>query len=86
MTVAAAIRAYHLSLSEVGLGRGYEAGDGEGASREPVENRAQYERQLMDLHESYGEAMLELHARKKLIACRFSPRPEPCLAPPPLLL
>jgi hypothetical protein len=37
-TVAAAIRAYHLSLSKVGLGRGYEADDGELVGGEPVEN------------------------------------------------
>ena len=28
--------------------------------------REQYERQLKDLQEAYGEAMLELRARKKL--------------------
>jgi len=28
--------------------------------------RAQYEKQLKDLQETYGEAMLELRARKKL--------------------
>lgn len=28
--------------------------------------REQYERQLTDLQEAYGEAMLELRARKKL--------------------
>jgi len=32
----------------------------------PEDVCAQYERQLKDLQEAYGEAMLELHARKKL--------------------
>ena len=32
----------------------------------PLEIREQYEKQLKDLQEAYGEAMLELRARKKL--------------------
>ena len=32
----------------------------------PEDVREQYERQLKDLQEAYGEAMLELRARKKL--------------------
>jgi hypothetical protein len=32
----------------------------------PLEIREQYEQQLKDLQEAYGEAMLELRARKKL--------------------
>jgi hypothetical protein len=32
----------------------------------PEDAREQYERQLKDLQEAYGEAMLELRARKKL--------------------
>lgn len=32
----------------------------------PSDIREQYERQLKDLQEAYGEAMLELRARKKL--------------------
>ena len=31
----------------------------------PLEIREQYEKQLKDLQEAYGEAMLELRARKK---------------------
>ncbi|MEI2260021.1 hypothetical protein OHC51_03380 [Stenotrophomonas indicatrix] len=31
--------------------------------------REQYERQLKDLQEGYGEAMLEIRARKKLASC-----------------
>ena len=32
----------------------------------PLEIKEQYERQIKDLQEAYGEAMLELRARKKL--------------------
>ncbi len=32
----------------------------------PEDIREQYDRQLKELQESYGEAMLELRARKKL--------------------
>jgi hypothetical protein len=34
----------------------------------PLDIREQYEKQLKDLQEAYGEAMLELRARKKLQA------------------
>ncbi len=34
----------------------------------PLDVRQQYEKQLKDLQEAYGEAMLELRARKKLQA------------------
>lgn len=33
----------------------------------PQDVREQYERQLKELQEAYGEAMLELRARKKLL-------------------
>lgn len=33
----------------------------------PEDVREQYERQLKDLQEAYGEAMLEIRARKKLV-------------------
>ena len=32
----------------------------------PLDIKEQYERQLKELQEAYGEAMLELHAREKL--------------------
>jgi hypothetical protein len=32
----------------------------------PLDVREQYERQIKELQEAYGEAMLELRARKKL--------------------
>lgn len=34
----------------------------------PEDVREQYERQLKDLQEAYGEAMLELRAREKLVS------------------
>ena len=34
----------------------------------PLDVRQQYEKKLRDLQEAYGEAMLELRARKKLQA------------------
>ena len=34
----------------------------------PLDVRLQYEKQLRDLQEAYGEAMLELRARKKFQA------------------
>lgn len=34
----------------------------------PEDVREQYERQLKDLQEAYGDAMLELRARKKLVS------------------
>ena len=37
----------------------------------PEDVREQYERQLKDLQEAYGEAMLELRARKKLVHRRL---------------
>ena len=34
----------------------------------PMEIKEQYEKQLRELQEAYGEAMLELRARKKLVS------------------
>lgn len=34
----------------------------------PLDVRQEYEKQLRDLQDAYGEAMLELRARKKLAA------------------
>lgn len=66
-TVAEASRQYDLSPSEVE----HWVDDGkrgmENALRaNPSNVREQYERLLKDLQEAYGEAMLELRARKKL--------------------
>ncbi|HGN0958538.1 TPA: DUF1153 domain-containing protein [Pseudomonas aeruginosa] len=63
-TVAEASRQYDLSPSEwVDDGkRGME----NALRANPQDVREQYERQLKDLQEAYGDAMLELRARKKL--------------------
>ena len=67
MQRAEARRAYDLNPSEVE----HWVDDGkkgmENALRtKPLEVKEQYERQLSDLQQAYGEAMLELRARKKL--------------------
>ncbi len=66
-TVAEASRAYDLSPSEIETW----VEDGkkglENALRSnPLDVKEHYERQLKELQEAYGEAMLELRARKKL--------------------
>jgi len=66
-TVAEASRAYDLAPSEIESWvedgkRGLE----NALRANPLDMREQYERQLKDLQEAYGEAMLELRARKKL--------------------
>lgn len=68
-TVSEASRAYDLMPSEI------ESWVEEGKRRmenalraKPEDVREQYERQLRDLQEAYGEALLELRARKKLQA------------------
>ena len=66
-TVAEASRAYDLPPSEIEAW----VEDGkkglENALRSnPLDVKEHYERQLKELQEAYGEAMLELRARKKL--------------------
>lgn len=66
-TVAEASRAYDLPPSEIENWvddgkRGMEIA----LRANPQDVREQYERQLKGLQEAYGEAMLELRARKKL--------------------
>ncbi|WP_240547692.1 transposase [Paracoccus sp. J56] len=68
-TVAEASRSFDLSPSEIenwvdDAKRGME----NSLRANPLEIREQYEKQLKDLQEAYGEAMLELRARKKLQA------------------
>ena len=66
-TVAEASRHYDLTPSEVEewVEQG-KAGMENALRAKPEDIREQYERQLKDLQEAYGEAMLELRARKKL--------------------
>ncbi|WP_429019285.1 DUF1153 domain-containing protein [Comamonas sp. 4034] len=66
-TVSEASRAYDLNPSEVERWVDEGKRGMENALRsKPLEIKEQYERQLSDLQQAYGEAMLELRARKKL--------------------
>lgn len=67
ITVAEASRAYDLSPSEVENWVDDGKRGMENALRaNPLDLKEQYERQIKELQEAYGEAMLELRARKKL--------------------
>lgn len=65
-TVCEAARQFDLSPSEIEewVDQG-KAGMENALRAKPEDIREQYERQLRDLQEAYGEAMLELRARKK---------------------
>ena len=66
-TVAEASRSFDLQPSEVEEWVDEAKRGMENALRtKPLEIKEQYERQLADLQSAYGEAMLELRARKKL--------------------
>lgn len=66
-TVAEASRQFDLPPSEIEDWVDQGKGGMENALRaKPEDVREQYERKLKDLQEAYGEAMLELRARKKL--------------------
>lgn len=66
-TVSEASRSYDLSPSEVETWVDDAKRGMENALRaNPLDIKEQYERQIKDLQEGYGEAMLELRARKKL--------------------
>lgn len=66
-TVSEASRQYDLSPSEVEDWIDHATAGMENALKaKPDDVREQYERQIKDLQEAYGEAMLELRARKKL--------------------
>jgi transposase-like protein len=66
-TVAEASRAYDLPPSEIeGWVEEGKKGMENALRTKPFEVKEQYERQLRELQEAYGEAMLELRARKKL--------------------
>jgi len=71
-SVSEASRAYDLSPSEVEnwvdeAKRGME----NALKSKPNEVKELYEKQIKDLQEAYGEAMLELRARKKLSSLLF---------------
>ena len=65
-TIAEAARQFDLPPSEIEewIDQG-KAGMENALRAKPEDIREQYERQLKDLQEAYGEAMLELRARKK---------------------
>lgn len=64
-----ASRSYDLSPSEIeGWVDDGKRGMENALRTNPLDVKEQYERQLKDLQEAYGEAMLELRARKKLQA------------------
>ncbi|MCG3776217.1 MAG: hypothetical protein JW395_3069 [Nitrospira sp.] len=65
-TVSEAARQFDLSPSEIEdwVDQG-KVGMENALRAKPEDIREQYERQLRDLQEAYGEAMLELRARKK---------------------
>lgn len=65
-TVAEASRSFDLSPSEIeGWVDDAKRGKENSLRANPLDIREQYEKQLKDLQEAYGEAMLELRARKK---------------------
>lgn len=66
-SVSEASRAYDLPPSEIeGWVDDGKKGMENALRASPLDIRDQYERQLKELQEAYGEAMLELRARKKL--------------------
>ena len=66
-TVAEASRSFDMTPSEIEEWVEEGKRGMENALRtKPLEVREEYERQLRELQEAYGEAMLELRARKKL--------------------
>lgn len=66
-TVSEASRSFDIAPSEIEEWVDEAKRGMENALRtKPLEIKEQYERQIKDLQEAYGEAMLELRARKKL--------------------
>jgi transposase-like protein len=66
-TISEASRTYDLPPSEIeGWVEDGKKGMENALRASPQDIRNQYERQLKELQEAYGEAMLELRARKKL--------------------
>ena len=66
-TVAAASRSYDIPPSELeGWVEDGKKGMENALKANPQDVREQYEKQLRDLQEAYGEAMLELRARTRL--------------------
>ena len=73
-TVSEASRSFDLSPSEIeGWVDDAKRGMENSLRANPLDIHAQYEKQLRELQEAYGEAMLELRARKKLQALLGQP-------------
>ena len=73
-TVAEASRSFDLLPSEIeGCIEDAKHGMKNSVRANPLDIREQYEKQLKDLQEAYGEAMLELRARKKFQALMVRP-------------
>lgn len=76
-TIAESAKPYDLAPSEIEeWGDQGKAGMENAMRAKPEDIREQYERQLKDLQEAYGEAMLELRARKKFQS--LLGKDEPC--------
>jgi len=76
-TVAEASRQFDLRPAEIEEWIDQAKAGMENALRaKPEDVREQYERQLKDLQEAYGEAMLELRARKLCSPCWARKRPD----------
>ena len=74
--MAAASRAYGLAPSEIeGWVEDARKGMENALKTNPLDVRQQYEKQLKDLQDAYGEAMLELRARKNTRPCWASHSP-----------
>ncbi len=68
-TISEASRSFDIAPSEIEESVDEAKRGMENALRaKPLDIREQYERQLKELQEAYGEAMLEIRARKKLQA------------------
>ena len=73
-TVSEASRSFDISPSEIeGWVDDAKRGMENSLRANPLDVHAQYEKQLRELQEAYGEAMLELRARKKLQALLGQP-------------
>ncbi len=76
-TVSEASRQFDLTPSEVeGWVDDAKRGVENALRAKPEDVREQYERQLKELQEAYGEALLELRARKKWHPCWARTRPD----------
>ena len=76
-TVAEASRQFDLTPSEIeGWVDEGKRGMENALRAKPEDVREQYERQLKELQEAYGEAMLELRARKNCSPCWARTRPD----------